>query len=208
MIPVVMLGINTSALPSLSLALFSLTVACPYFEYIPAIYLMTITLRAVERFTEQRDQVHMLLKNMLDVTQVAYMTFSLLINIFATSIIALKAWCVRVGSVLGKVFVDFALIDYMTYACIQEVPQVTVGKRDRCQNPHTGNRDIGSSGRVGYDLYSARCKLRLGVRAQVFTISLQVMSLASITTLLHFKLGDLCAIFLPVGVQLVVRNSF
>ena len=96
----------------------------------------------------------------------------------------------------------------MTHACIQEIPQVAERKRDQCQNPHTSNQDIGSPGRVWHDLYSPWCKLCLGVRAQVVTVSLQVTSLVFITILLHFELGDLSTVFLPVGVQLVVHNSF
>jgi hypothetical protein len=38
--------------------------------------------------------------------------------------------------------------------------------------------------------------------------SLQVMNLTSHAILLHFQLGVLTDVFMPVGIQLVVRNSF
>jgi hypothetical protein len=44
-------------------------------------------------------------------TQLTHQSLSLFINIFATSLIALKAWCVRVDGVFGKQIVDYALID-------------------------------------------------------------------------------------------------
>ena len=147
---------------------------------------------------------------LLNITQVAHLAFSLSINIYATSVIALKAWCVHVDGVFEKHFVDFALIDHMTRAYIQEIQQVADGKRDRCPNPDTGTQDIGSPHRVGCDLYSNWCKLHLGVQARVVTIcfSLQVMSLVTITICIRFGLPGIAEVFLPVGIQLVVRNSF
>ena len=98
MIPVVMLAIDASALSSLFSTLFRLPVTGPSFKHIPVIYLMMIALRAIDFFTEH---MYMLLGNMLEITQMANLIFSLLINISATFIIALKAWCVRVDCVLS-----------------------------------------------------------------------------------------------------------
>jgi hypothetical protein len=115
MIPVVMLGINSGAISSLFLTFsFCLAMTCPYFEHIPVIYLMTIVLRVIELFSHGNTQRIILLIYMLSITQVAHLAFSLLINIYATSIIALKAWCVHVCGVSEKQLVDFALIDLMT----------------------------------------------------------------------------------------------
>jgi hypothetical protein len=63
------------------------------------------------------------------------------------------------------------IVDRMTRACIQEIQQVADGKRDRYPNPDAGDQDTGSPDRVGCDLHSDWCKLRLGVvRARVVTI--------------------------------------
>jgi hypothetical protein len=98
MTPVVMLAINTGAFPS---ALCCLTMTCPSFEYTPVIYLMTVAVRAASLITKDGVPTQTLLSHMVKGTQLAYQTLSLLINIYATSIIALKAWCVCVDSVFG-----------------------------------------------------------------------------------------------------------
>jgi hypothetical protein len=105
MIPVVMLAINTGALSSLLLTLFCLTMTCPSFEYISVIYLMTVTARVIQVFSGD-PQMYFLLISIADITQLVYLMFSWFINIFSTSIIALKAWCVRVGCVFEKQFDD------------------------------------------------------------------------------------------------------
>ena|SRR5579863_4835493 len=105
MIPVVMLGINTGGLSS-PLTLFFLTATSPSFEHNPVIYLMTLTMRAILLFFLGGIQVYFPLAYMMSIVQLANLAFSLLINIFATSIIAIKAWCVRVDGVFGKDFVD------------------------------------------------------------------------------------------------------
>jgi hypothetical protein len=102
MIPVVMLGINTGMLSSHFLAVFCLTVPCPSCEHIPVIYLTTLVLRVREESVYMRRD----LNNMIECTHMTYQTLSLLINIFATSLIALNAWCVCVNGVFGKYFVD------------------------------------------------------------------------------------------------------
>jgi hypothetical protein len=106
--------------------------------------------------------------------------------------------------------IDFALIDHITRAYIQEVQQVVDGKRVGCPNPDTGIQDIGAPDRVGCDLYSDWCKLRLAVQARVVTIffSLQVTSLVIITVCIHFGLAGIAEVFLPVGIQLAVRKTF
>ena len=110
--------------------------------------------------------------SLLNITQLAHLAFSLATNVCATSIIALKAWCVHVNAVFEKKIIEFALIDHITRAYIQEVQQVIDGKRVGCPNPDTGIQDIGSPDRVGCDLHSDWCKLRLAVQARVVTIFL------------------------------------
>ena len=69
------------------------------FEHISVLYLMTVVLRATQLFsyngTTQRIDF---LINIMNFTQVAHLASSLLINVYATSIIAFKAWCVHVVS--------------------------------------------------------------------------------------------------------------
>jgi hypothetical protein len=83
---------------------------------------------------------------MSDIAQVVPLTLSLFINIFATSIIARKAWYVRVHGVFGKYIVDCILVGDTTCMYIKEIPQATHGKRDQYPNPFTGNQDIGPPG--------------------------------------------------------------
>ena len=117
-IPVVMLGINTGAISS---HFIFPAVTCP-FAYILAIYLTTVVLRAIELISDSSLQMLNRLIHMINATQVTQLTFSLLINIYATSVIALKAWCVIFGGVFKEYVVDFALMDDMTHAYIQEIP--------------------------------------------------------------------------------------
>jgi hypothetical protein len=105
MIPVVMLAINIGALSSSLPTLFCLTVTCPSFEYIPVIYLMTVTARVIQVFSGN-PQTFFTLIRIADITQLVQLMVSWFINIFSTSIIALKAWCVRVGRVFEKHFDD------------------------------------------------------------------------------------------------------
>jgi hypothetical protein len=121
---------------------------------------MTVVIRATILWSDSGVRKHHL-KQVIKGTQLAHQTLSLLINIAATSIIALKAWCV---CVYGD-FVDGALIDDTTRAYMKEIPQVVDGKWDGCPNPYTGSQGIGSPGRVGCDLYFDWCKLRLGIQA-------------------------------------------
>ena len=102
MIPVVMLVISTGALSSVFLTWFCLTTTHPSLQHIPVIYLMTIVLRAIELFSHGDTQRIYFLINLLTITQVAHLAFSLLINIYATSVIALKAWCVHVNGIFEK----------------------------------------------------------------------------------------------------------
>jgi hypothetical protein len=135
MIPVVMLVINTRALSSDFLTLFCLTMARPSLQHIPVIYLTSVTSRAVVLFLEMgtRSSLDLLIRIFND-TVLTHVALSLLINIYATSIIALKAWyAVHLDRVTGKHFTYCT--DAMMRACIQETPQVTGGKRYRYPNP-------------------------------------------------------------------------
>jgi hypothetical protein len=76
---------------------------CPSFEHNLVIYLMTVAERAIQLLLASKHEnipMETTLGHMINITQVAHLTLSLLINIFATSIITLKAWCVRVYGVL------------------------------------------------------------------------------------------------------------
>jgi hypothetical protein len=164
MIPVVMLGINTGVLSFHFLTVFGLTVPCPSFEHIPVIYLTTVVLRAM--LVTDKEGVHMSLDlgSMIECTHLTYQTLSLLINIFATSLIAFNAWCICVNGVFGKYLVVHALIDD-----IKEIPQVVDETRIGCPDPYTGSKDTEPPGRVRYDLYSDWRKFLLGIHAWVFT---------------------------------------
>jgi hypothetical protein len=84
---------------------------CPSLEHDLVIYLMTIAGRAIQiLFVFKLEEVQniLIVSHMITITQVAHLTLSLLINIFATSIIALKAWCVHSG-VFGKYFLEVRL---------------------------------------------------------------------------------------------------
>jgi hypothetical protein len=110
---------------------------------------MTLVERAIQLSLASKHEnipMEITLGHMINITQVAHVALSSLINIFATSIITLKAWCVRVYGVSRKHFVECALIDDTTCAYVQEIPQVHDGKQDRYPNPWTDNHDIGYSG--------------------------------------------------------------
>jgi len=133
MIPVVMLVINTGALSSDFLTLFCLTIACPY---IPAIYLTAVAAVAIVLIPEASARFSAaFLVRMVNGTLLAHLALSLLINIYATSIIALKAWCVHFDRVTGKLSTYCALVDDTMRAYIQEIPQVADRKRCRYPNP-------------------------------------------------------------------------
>jgi hypothetical protein len=102
--------------------------------------LITVVARAIQLLLISKREVrdHHILSitaNIINITHPAHLTLSMLINIFATFIITLKAWCVRVYAVFGKYFVVCALIDDATSAYIQEIPQVADRRRDRYPNP-------------------------------------------------------------------------
>ena len=99
MIPVVMLVINTGALSCL-------VMTCPSFEQIPVIYLAVIVLAAIGAIWEDKGRVVFDSISSDSDIQLVYLSFSLLINISATSIIAHKAWCVHVHNVFGIILVD------------------------------------------------------------------------------------------------------
>jgi hypothetical protein len=99
---------------------------------------MTLVERAIQLSLASKHEnipMEITLGHMINITQVAHVALSSLINIFATSIITLKAWCVRVYGVFGKYFVECAFIDDATCTYIQEIPQVTDRKRDRYPKP-------------------------------------------------------------------------
>ena len=136
MMPVAMLVISTGALYSVFLTLFCLTMAHPPLQHIPVIYLTTIAVRAIVVIQGTRDLFSPVqLARVLYGTVYTQLALSVLINIYATSIIALKAWCVHFDRVTRKHFTDFALIDDTLRAYIQEIPQVADGNWYRYPNP-------------------------------------------------------------------------
>jgi hypothetical protein len=97
---------------------------------------MTIALR-VAIVISPAGPHRILFKTMIGGIQLTHLALSLLINISATSLIALKAWCVY--GFFGKHFVNRTLIDGTTRLYMQEIPQAAVGKWDWCPNPHRSN---------------------------------------------------------------------
>jgi hypothetical protein len=75
------------------------------------------------------------LARMLNDIILTHLALSLLINIYATSIITLKAWCVHFDRVTGKLYTHCALVDHTMRPYVQEIPQVADGKRCRYPNP-------------------------------------------------------------------------
>ena len=116
MIPVAMLVINTRTLLFVFLTSFCLTIARPSLRHIPVIYLMMVAVTAVVRIPESGVNLPVRLINILADTLLTHLALSLLINIYATSIITLKAWCVSSNRVIGKHFTDCALIDDTVHA--------------------------------------------------------------------------------------------
>jgi len=136
MIPVVMLVINIGALSSDFLTWFCLTMARPSLQHIPVIYLMGVAVMAIVVIPETRTRFSPgLIIRMLEGTVMTHLGLSLLINIYATSIIALKAWCVHFDRVTGKLPTYCALVDDTMRAYIQEIPQVADRRRYRYPNP-------------------------------------------------------------------------
>ena len=146
MIPVVMLVIDTGASSPVFLTLSCLTMAHPSYEHIPVIYLTTVALTAIVLSLQVGGRTPVFLSSMLDGTQIVHLMLSLFINIFATSIIALKAWCVCVDRVIGELRLQLV---------------------DNTMTPtHRRYR------KLLMDLYSNWCKFRLGVHAMFVAISL------------------------------------
>jgi hypothetical protein len=96
MIPVVMLAINTGVLSSVFMTSYCLTVTCPSFQYILVAYLMIVTGWIIQVNLNLTDPRYNSFGSIVAIIQMAHMALSLSVNIFATSIIALKAWYVRV----------------------------------------------------------------------------------------------------------------
>ena|SRR5579863_4327057 len=100
MIPVVMSAVNASTLSSHFLTLLCLIVTYPSFEHFPVTYLLMVVARAALLTAGERDRVsRMPLASMIYFSVVAHLALSLLINILTTSIIAFKAWYVRIDGV-------------------------------------------------------------------------------------------------------------
>jgi hypothetical protein len=100
MIPVVMFVINAGVLSSVFLTFFPLTMACTSFKHVLVMYLMMFVATAI--MMSNGTIVNSFFYQVIVFTQMTYLMLSLLINIYAMSIIALKAWCVRVHGVFGK----------------------------------------------------------------------------------------------------------
>ena len=124
-----MLAINIGTLSPLFLTFIYLMMARCSYVPILVIYLMLITMRVtilivwegqVDRFLN----LPPILLNIFNGTLLANQALSLSINIYATSMITVKAWCVRIDlvyRVLRKYKTDSALFDDITYAYMQEI---------------------------------------------------------------------------------------
>ena len=107
MIPVGMFVVNASTFSSHFLTLFRLIVAYPSFEHLSVIYLFMVVVRAALLKADERDQGNSsLLAPMIWVSVVVHLMLSLLTNIFATSIIASKAWCVHIDGAQNFLCID------------------------------------------------------------------------------------------------------
>jgi hypothetical protein len=93
-IPVVMLVINAGALSKLTLFSPDVTNSSP--EHIPVIYLVGLAKRTRDVISKEAVPKHVIFKFDFAIFEATLLTLSLLINIYATSIIALMAWCVCV----------------------------------------------------------------------------------------------------------------
>jgi len=107
MFPVIILGINTRA-PSSLPVLDLLCLTSPSFESFPVIGLLTVVMNIDRIFASETGRTDTHYNNILGFAQVAYLALSLLTNIFATSLIAVKAWYVPTVSRLdGRVLPSF-----------------------------------------------------------------------------------------------------
>jgi hypothetical protein len=104
-------------------------------QHIPVIYLMSVAVRFIVLILEMRTWPSHVFFIIFNGTALTHLALSLLINIYATSVIAFKAWCVHFDRVTGKYFTDCALIDNTMCAYIQEIRQLADGKRYRYPNP-------------------------------------------------------------------------
>jgi hypothetical protein len=93
-IPVVMLVINAGTLSKLTLFSPDVTNSSP--EHIPVVYLVGLAKRTRDVISEEAVPKHLIFEFDFAIFEATLLTLSLLINIYATSIIALMAWCVRV----------------------------------------------------------------------------------------------------------------
>ncbi len=87
--------------PVVILALDSRTPACclspsVLIRTFPVVYLTTVVVRAGLLTTPEGTHTHEILALIIDIAQVSSLVLSLLTNVIATSIIAIKSWCVRV----------------------------------------------------------------------------------------------------------------
>jgi hypothetical protein len=209
MIPVVVLVIYIGALSSDFLTLFCLTVACPYIQHIPGIYLTMVAATAIMLIQQTSAQSAVFITSVVNDTILAHFALSLLINIYATSLIALKAWCVCFNRITGKFSTYCPFVDDTMRTYIQEIPQVADGKWRRYPSPYTGNQDIDCRSRVGYDLYSDWCRFFLvytqGLSRLLFSLQMTILSSISITLQSRNRQPE---IIMPVAQQLVVRNIF
>jgi hypothetical protein len=163
---------------------------------------MTVTARAVQFISYNRTG-YVRLRFLIDFGQVAHLTFSLLINISATSIIAFKTWCARSDRALRKHFVD-CLDPCRKYRKLLMEGGIGV------QTPTQTTRILAllvESGMI-YILIGVSSALEFKHGLSRFLFSLKVTSVTSIIISLRFGLKDISAIFTLVSIQLTVRNSF
>jgi hypothetical protein len=64
---------------------------------------MMITARVIVVISKDIDSIYTILVSIINIAEMVHVTLSLLVNFFATSIIALKAWCVPVPATLKDI---------------------------------------------------------------------------------------------------------
>jgi hypothetical protein len=91
--------------------------ACPSPEHPLVIYLIMVVVTTIQVIDSDVQLLYRLARIGAN-TEVTQLALSLTINIYATSIIALKAWCVCFHGISGNNFVDRASIDDTTCAYV------------------------------------------------------------------------------------------
>lgn len=113
-------------------------------EFYPVLYLTTVTARAGLFITPEMAHIHKVLAGIIDLAKVSNLVLSLLTNAVATSIIAIRSWCVRV---IFKFDLMLTCTLMTRTLVIKEISQDF--DKLECRWPsYTGMQSIGFPGRV------------------------------------------------------------